>query len=66
VELEQHVTWRQAVKMVERVGHRAGRVLISTWRRYHDGSTRRVLGWALGCCEVRRRSSAFLTKIIDE
>jgi hypothetical protein len=48
------------------VGHRAGRVLITTWRRYHDGSTRRVLGWARGCGEVRSRSSAFLTKILDE
>jgi hypothetical protein len=47
------------------VGHRAGRVLITTWRRYHDGSTRRVLGWALGCGEVRSRSSAFLTEILD-
>jgi hypothetical protein len=45
------------------VGHRAGRVLITTWRRYHDGSTRRVLGWARGCGEVRSRSCAFLTEI---
>jgi hypothetical protein len=47
------------------VGHRAGRVLITTWRRYHDGSTRRVLGWARGCGEVRSRSSAFPTEILD-